>query len=190
MKVPVCLSLVLVALFAPFSFAQSDVPTHETSIGYSFLRDESGTNRNGWVASFSERVNDRLWVKLEAGGNYRDGLIFSSNYPDFIHSILVGPEFKLRKDSKLVPWAHVLVGFTINNSAETVFGPGGSSSGPLVSRRTDVGFGFQPGGGVDYYLTRGFGLRLGADYRLAPSRGLDIDFFRLQSGVVVRFGSR
>ena len=42
---------------------------------------------------------------------------------------------------------------------------------------------------MDYYLTPGFGMRIGADYRRALSGFTDTDFFRLQSGVVVRFGS-
>ena len=188
MKVHVCLSLVLSALFASFTFAQSDTPNHEVSTGYSFLAEESGTDRKGWVASFSERVKSRLWIKAEAGGSYRKQQILDGRHPDFIHSILAGPEFKLRQDSKLVPWAHVLVGITLNSYAEPVLGTS-TVFGPIVRRRTDVGFGFQPGGGVDYYLTSGFGVRIGADYRRALSGFTDTDFLRLQSGVVVRFGS-
>ena len=186
MKVQVCLSLVLSALLASFTFAQSDVPTHEVSTGYSFLADELGTNRNGWVASFSERVNSRFWIKAEAGGSYRKQQIFDGSHPDFVHSILAGPEFKLRKDSKLIPWAHVLVGITINNYAYPTLGT--SLFGPGITRKTDVRFGFQPGGGVDYYLTPRFGIRVGADYRRAISGSTDVDFFCLQSGVVVGFG--
>lgn len=188
MKVHVCLSLVLSALLASFTFAQSDTPTHEVSTSYSFLAEEFGKNRTGWVASFSETVNSRIWIKAEAGGSYRKQQIFDGRHPDFIHSILAGPEFKLRPDSKLVPWAHVLAGITINNYAEPLIGTS-SIFGPSVRRRTDVRFGFQPGGGVDYYLTPGFGVRIGADYRRALSGFTDTDFFRLQSGVVVRFGS-
>jgi len=187
MRVRVCLSVVLMALFAPLTFAQSDTPDHEVSVGYSFLRDEADTNRNGWVAAFSERVNDRLWIKIEAGGNYRKRQIFSGSHSDFVHSMLAGPEFKLRKDSRLVPWAHVLIGITMNNYAEPIIGAG-SIFGPSISRRTDVRFGFQPGGGVDLRVTPGFVVRIGADYRRALSGFTDdVDFFRIQSGVVVRF---
>jgi hypothetical protein len=174
--------LLLAVLFIPFGFAQSDTPNHEVSVGYSFLR--SGVNRSGWVASFSERVNDRLWIKAEAGGNYRETLFFGSQ-PDFVHSLLVGPEFKLRKDSKLVPWAHVLAGITLNNRPLfTLGGPGDST--PVILRTTNVRFAAQPGGGVDYLFTPKVGIRFGADYR----RATDQNFLRLQSGLVFRFGGR
>ena len=51
MKVQVCHFLVLVALLAPSTFAQSGTPTPEVSTGYSFLADERDRNRTGWVAS-------------------------------------------------------------------------------------------------------------------------------------------
>jgi hypothetical protein len=188
MKVRVCVSLLLAALFGPFGFAQ-DTPNHEVSIGYSFLGSWFTPHRHGWVASFSERVNGRLWIKAEAGGNYQDTFFFTGSQPDFIHSILAGPEFKLRKDSKFVPWAHALVGINLNNHSGLTVGLGSSSL--QTFRLTDVRFGFQPGGGVDYYFTPKVGIRLGADYRRAISNNrYDQDFLRLHSGIVFRFGGR
>ena len=171
MKLRVCVSMLLAVLFTPFGFAQSDTPTHEVSLGYSFLR--SGVNRQGWVASFSESVNDRLWVKAEVGGNYREMLFFGSQ-PDFVHSLLAGPEFKLRKDAKLVTMGPC----SCRNHS-------GSSGPPIVLRTTNVRFAFQPGGVVDYHFTPKLGIRFGADYRWS-----DGNFLRLQSGIVYRFGQR
>ena len=51
---------------------------------------------------------------------------------------------------------------------------------------TFVKFGFQTGAGIDYWLTRHFGVRVGADYRTVAFSNRD--FFRAQSGVVFRFG--
>ncbi|HTG75496.1 MAG TPA: OmpA family protein, partial [Terriglobia bacterium] len=53
-------------------------------------------------------------------------------------------------------------------------------------RTTDVNFGLQPGGGIDYWLTRRLGVRVGADYRNVNFSSRD--YFRFQSGVVFRFG--
>jgi hypothetical protein len=159
------------------------MPAHEASAGYSFLRDDVETNRNGWVASFSERVTDRWWIKAEAGGNYRERQILGVSKPDYIHSILAGPEFKLRKNAKLAPWAHALIGITMNNHSDLAFFFGSFALSP----RTEVRFGFQPGGGFDYYLTPTFGIRVGADYRRAIANFNDTDFFRVHSGIVVRF---
>ena len=184
MKLPLCLCSVFVLLLAPFTFAQSG-PTHEVSVGYSFLGSNVETDRNGWVASFSERVHDRLWVKAEAGGNYRKTFFFDSNRPNYVHSILAGPEFKLRKDTKLVPWAHFLVGVAMNTHPILTFPVG---TGPIF-HKTDVHFGFQPGGGIDYHLNPRLAIRIGADYR----RVTDVTFrnyFRLQSGLVFGFGEQ
>jgi len=55
-------------------------------------------------------------------------------------------------------------------------------------RTTEVRFGFQPGGGIDYWVKPKLGLRFGADYRREVGNFSDRDFFRLQGGVVVRLG--
>ena len=57
-------------------------------------------------------------------------------------------------------------------------------------RTTDVRFGFQPGGGIDYWFQPHLGLRLGADYRRAFRENRDLNYFRLQAGIVFRFGTR
>jgi len=186
MKFRLCLSLALMLYFVMPVVAQSEAK-YEGAAGYSFLREDSSTNRQGWVLSFAEKVGNRFGVEAEVGGNYRKQ-IFLGSQNDFVHSILAGPKFKLRDDAKLVPWGHVLVGITLNNVARLLFvaaPSGGSTVVPM--RATDVRFGFQPGGGIDYWLTPGFGIRLGADYRRAIGNFRDRNFFRLQSGIVVRF---
>ena len=183
MKVQLYLAIALAFLLAPFGLAQSDTPGHEVSIGYSFLHDNFGNDRNGFVASFSERMKDRLWIKAEVSGNYQHELLLGARQVDFVHAVLAGPEFKFRKDAKLIPWAHFLIGMTINNRPEVELGT------PFFSfrRNSDIGFGFQPGGGVDYYVSQRFAIRLGADYRHAYSGFNGNDFLRLHGGVTVRF---
>ena len=187
MKFRLCLSLALILYVVMPVVAQSDTK-YEGAAGYSFLRGDFSTNRHGWVLSFAEKVSNRFGLEAEVGGNYRK-TTFLGSQNDFVHSILAGPQFKLRNDAKLVPWGHVLMGIALNNVARPLFvaSPiGGSTLVPM--RATDVRFGFQPGGGIDYWLTSGFGIRLGADYRRAIGNFSDRNFFRLQSGIVVRFG--
>jgi len=186
MKLRLCLSLSLMLYIVMPMFAQSDTK-YEGSAGYSSLREEFSTNRHGWVLSFTEKVGNRVGIEAEVGGNYRKATFLGSQN-DFVHSILAGPQFKLRNDAKLVPWGHALVGITLDNVARSLFvatPSGGSSFVPI--RVTNVRFGFQPGGGIDYWLSPRFGIRLGADYRRAVGNFNDRDFFRLQSGIVVRF---
>jgi hypothetical protein len=47
-----------------------------------------------------------------------------------------------------------------------------------------------PGGGIDYWFQPHLGLRLGADYRRAFRENRDLNYFRLQAGIVFRFGTR
>jgi len=183
MKVQVCLAIVLAFLIATFGLGQSDTPGHEVSIGYSFLHDNRN-DRNGFVASFSERMKNRLWIKAEVSGNYKHELFLATRQVDFVHAVLAGPEFKFRAaDAKLIPWAHFLIGMTINNRPELELG----TPFLIFRRNSDIGFGFQPGGGVDYFFSQRFGIRLGADYRHASSRFNGNDFLRLHGGMLVRF---
>ena len=166
------------------AFAQSDA-RYEVSAGYSFLRGDFERNRHGFVTSFTHRINSRFGIETEVGGNYRRQPFLTQN--DFVHSILGGLKFKFREDAKLVPWGHVLAGLTIDDLTFPI-----SIANPIAGsmlfpvRTTDVNFGLQPGGGVDYWLTGRFGLRAGADYRWVNFSTRD--YFRAQAGVVVRFG--
>ena len=180
MKFCLCLSLSLILYVAVPVFAQSDA-RYEASAGYSYL----STDRHGWVLSFTEKVSNRFGIETEVGGNYRKDWFFG-NRPNFVHSILAGPQFKFRNEAKLVPWGHVLAGITLDNVTRPIIG--GTTLVPM--RTTNVRFGFQPGGGTDYWLKPQLGLRVGGDYRRAIGNFNDGNSFRLQSGVVMRFGSR
>jgi len=176
-------ALIVCPLVTP-AFAQSEA-RYEVSTGYSFLRGDFETNRHGFVTSFTQRISSRFGIEAEVGGNYGKRAFLTQN--DFVHSILAGPRFKFREDAKLVPWGHVLVGITIDDLTFplSIADPlGGSTIFPV--RTTDVNFGLQPGGGIDYWLTRRLGVRVGADYRNVNFSSRD--YFRFQSGIVFRFG--
>jgi len=177
------LSLILCLVVAP-AFSQSR-SRYEVSSGYSFLGADFDRNRHGFVTSFTQRISGRFGIEAEVGGNYRKEPFLTQN--DFVHSILAGPKFKFREDAKLVPWGHVLVGITIDDRTFPASFPnpsGGLSIFPV--RTSDVNFALEPGGGIDYWLTQRFGVRIGADYRNLNFSNRD--YFRLQSGVVLRFG--
>src|SRR5207247_11057972 len=127
---------------------------YEGSAGYSFLREEFSTNRHGWVLSFTEKVGNRVGIEAEVGGNYRKATFLGSQN-DFVHSILAGPQFKLRNDAKLVPWGHVLVVITLDNVARPLFV---ATRGIVPIRATNVRFGFHAGGGIAYWRSRRVGI--------------------------------
>jgi hypothetical protein len=83
--------------------------------------------------------------------------------------LLAGPRFSSAPDSRRTVYAHVL--------------------GGLVMAGGEPYFVVQPGAGVDFWLRRGFGVRMEADYQQLvddePFHG-----FRMHAGVVVRVGRR
>jgi hypothetical protein len=180
---PILLFLLVAHLLAEASFGQS-AGRYEVSAGYSFLAGDLEKDRHGFVTSFTHRVSGRFGIETEVGGNYRKEPFLTQN--DYVHSILAGPKFKFRKDAKLVPWAHALAGITIDDRTFplTIATPIGPST--IGVSTTFIKFAFQPGGGIDYWLTGSFGVRVGADYRSVAFSNRD--FFRAQSGVVFRFG--
>src|SRR5881296_1950419 len=150
MKFRLCLSLALMLYLVTPVVAQSEAK-YEGSAGYSLLR-ENFANRHGWVLSFAEKVGTGFGVEAEVGGNYRK-TTFLGSQNDFEHSILAGPQFKLRlrDDAKLVPWGHVLVGITLHNVTRPSFALPPSGGVSLIAIPvTDVRFGLQPGGGINY----------------------------------------
>jgi len=172
----------LVVVFASTSFAQS-APAFEGSFGYSFLRNFNNFNRHGWVGSAPGNVNDWLGIKGEAGGSYSDNLNSTS------YSFLAGPQITFRATPVVTPWAHFLVGVQRTQTSFRIL----TFPGPMgfLASGTTSDFAIQPGGGIDYWLQPHFGLRLGADYRRAfRENRRDIDYFRLQAGIVFRFGTR
>ena len=164
-------SVALVFGVALSGFAQ-DVARFEIYGGAAFLRDPRNFNRYGWVTSFTGNVNEWFGVKGEVAGVYNDG--------DNVHSYLGGPQFTLRRSSRLEPWAHFLVGaqhnappvFTIQ-----IFPP------PSIPRTF---FAIEPGGGVDVSLNHRISLRFGADYVRTIRELRDVGHYRAHSGIVFK----
>src|SRR5262245_20742630 len=90
--------------------------------GYSYLRDdrslESIRDLRGWNASVTYNLNRILGVKADFSGHYGDRTFVFGNQVnsaslkvkenDF--TFLFGPQFSYRKNERIVPFAHVLLG--------------------------------------------------------------------------------
>jgi hypothetical protein len=192
MKLRLVLSICLIIMFASKSFGQ-DTPAFEASLGFSFLREEPNLNRYGWLASAARNVNNALGVKGEIGSNY------TNFFHRDAHSFLAGAQFTARRKARVTPWSHFLLGVVRTGQGtqldffSELFRPGA----PLVFVPANVThFAIQPGGGVDLWLSRTFGIRLGADYRrlnkqpfhrnAGPISFDGRDYFRLHTGMVFR----
>jgi len=180
------LCVFIILIFASVSSGQT-LPSLETSVGYSLLRERPAFDRQGWVTSITANVKPWFGVKGEISGNYTD-----TAHHD-VHSFLGGAQFTLRRNSAFVPWGQVLFGpartgngATLTNFQEVIT----LHALPIVMPSTRTDFAFQPGGGIDIWFRRSVGVRVGADYRMRLGTAfVDRDSFRLQLGLVLRTGS-
>lgn len=172
------LGLLLAVVFASSSFAQN-APDIEGSFGYSFLRQQVGFDRHGWVASAAGNVNNWFGVKGEAGGSYTDIPHNDS------HSFLAGAQFTARIRPAVSPWLHFLAGVVRTQQGVSPF-----LFASVLTTESD--FAMQPGVGVDFWMRPKFGIRLGGDYRRVFFDRPDVnrDHIRLHVGIVFRTSPR
>ena len=166
----VALVACLVLIAAPAA-AQHATPAVELSGGYSSL-DVDDTNwptLAGWVASGSVTITRWLGIEVDAGRNAHSGG-GQRSFGDIRRWFAgAGPRFVAR-GQRASGFAHVLVG------AERL----GSAAHPTV----------QAGGGIDVWLTKALGARLGIDKRLSWDEEDRQGSWRFQIGAVVALGSR
>ncbi len=89
---------------------------------------------------------------------------------EFALWLLAGPRFSSALNSRRRVYAHVL--------------------GGLVMAGGEPYFVVQPGGGVDFWLRRGLGVRVGADYQQLVTDDEPFHGLRMHAGVVVKVGRR
>ena len=181
--------LCLLLLEALPSSAQT--PRLEISGAYAYMRDQDRSEGfpAGWVASAAGNVNPWIGVVSEIGGSHRvcrqceRGPFTSATFRGTdrnlrVFTFMAGPRFATRATSKVTPFAQVLLG--------------GShvSGGVQFDGALTTGFAYQPGGGVDLYMTPSVGLRLQGDYRAVRTEGHNGKVSRVLAGVVCRQGER
>jgi opacity protein-like surface antigen len=193
-------SLLIVFSAAASALAQES-SKFEVFGGYSYLRADRdglgiGRDLNGWNASINYSLNKILGVKADFSGHYTDtrvvynpftGASAQLDISDF--TFLFGPQFSYRKNGKVVPFAHILLGGfrgKVSGSPVDIGFPGL----PLVidPSSTDTSFGAAFGGGLDIKLTKGLAFRLvQADYLLSRFGGRTQNNLRIGTGLVVKF---
>ena len=165
---------------ASFLCAQETAPKVEVFGGYSWYH-PGGTVvgatvpdfNKGWGAQFTYNVNNWVGLAVDGNGHYND------NFGD-AHSLMFGPQFKLRTEH-FVPFAEALLGVQF-------FSPN------HFPNQDAAAYAF--GGGIDYPITRRFSVRavqvdyVGSYYDKVSLPGEDNTFkgVRLQAGVLFNFG--
>jgi outer membrane protein OmpA-like peptidoglycan-associated protein len=186
----VCSTLIAVFVFGLAAFAQ-EVPKAELFLGYEYVRfnpahEASGNknfNMNGGGGAIMFNLNRVVGLKAEftgaGAGDMRvcnslgtGCLTTSGNF----FTYLFGPQFTLRKSSRVQPFAHVLFGGAYSNVYGNITQAGTISLGPTTADFGKHAFALAVGGGLDVKVSRNVAIRLGQfDYFMTRFSGRWID---------------
>jgi opacity protein-like surface antigen len=169
----------------------SEKPRYELSAGYAYRSYyQSGASTmwlNGWYASATYNLWRWLGAEAEGMGVYKDqGIILGKTR---IYNFLVGPKLYPFGHRKLTPFGHVLLGAARYSNTVPPLGPYGSVT------RTATAYAWEAGGGLDYDLSRHWGVRLiqvdfGSANFFGGSSATTRGNKRIVVGIVYRFGER
>lgn len=156
--------------------AQDPKPALDVSGGYTLMRD-SGRGQTmpaAWIVGISFRVTPRWSAVGEADGAYKSVNTSLGTQEYRTHAFMGGVRRHLAATTTRAPFVQALAG----NSCYC-----GSTVQP--DGRFSRGLAVQLGGGVDFAVVRGLGLRLQGDFRHVNGDGLGFSQFRLAVGAVV-----
>ncbi|HEV7967785.1 MAG TPA: outer membrane beta-barrel protein [Candidatus Acidoferrales bacterium] len=182
MRRVVCL-LGLVCL-ASLSAVAQEGPKVDLFAGYSYVHTSPGIafpafTANGGVGSVALNLTSWGSLVVEVGGIHASTMN-GTDVDATALTYLAGPKISLFHRSKFSPFAQALFGFVNTN-------PGFNQT--TINHNT---FAMSPGIGLDWNLTRHFGIRIGqVDYLLTrmPTSTNEVNWnnFRYSTGVVFRF---
>jgi opacity protein-like surface antigen len=181
--------MVLCLLLLAAVSASAQTPRVEVAAGYSFMHDQDRSEDfpAGWFTSATGNVNNWIGAVAEIGGHHRvcqkcdrgpfTSETFRGTDRDLrVFTFMAGPRLATRVMSRAMPFAQVLLG-----GAHI-------SGGVQFDGALTTGFAYQPGAGVDVYLTPALGLRLQGDYRVVRTEGNNGGASRFLLGIVWRGG--
>ena len=171
------LFLVMISLLPALAAAQQ-TPKLEVLGGYSNLTanlSASSFSLNGLVVSATENISSWFGGTLDFSTHFGTENGFKVN----TMSLAYGPVFAYRKNKRIVPFAHTLLG-AVRGGAEY-----------LDISKPEYRFGIYAGGGVDVRLAPHVALRLvQADYLMTRFSNARQDSLRLSAGLVLRWGKK
>ena len=102
-----------------------------------------------------------------------------------LYTFTGGPQFTLRRSSKIEPFARILIGGAWTSSSTNVL----ENKVPLFAelKAKEDGFAYGGGGGVDFFFSRKAGLRVAADLIRTPFSQDTQNNIRATAGLVIRF---
>jgi opacity protein-like surface antigen len=154
----ILMSFCLLAITALPAVAQES-PKYEVFGGYGYVRPEGGqANLSGWHTSVASNMNNWFGIAMELSGQYgsqtlsipdSSGQITRVKASVDFHSLSFGPRFTYRKNERLSPFAHVLVGIARGNWKR-----------PASVAGEETSFGAAVGGGFDTKITEHVSFRM------------------------------
>lgn len=167
-----CIALLMAAM--PLTALAQQTPAADASIGYSFFRigGSGGSNQNGVSGSAAYNLNNWFGIAGDFGGYHSSpqGVGLTT------FTYMFGPRLTYRTDSKINPFAQVLLG-----------GAHMSASAGGVSASTSP-FAYSFGGGADFNVTENVSFRPQVDYVGLRSNGSTENCARISAAVVFHFG--
>ena len=179
------------------AFAQSSSKA-EISAGYQFLNfsveGENESMSKGWYFDVAGNLSPMIGIVFQVGGNYKSfeesfsagGITATSTVDLKVHEFLGGVRLNARSGAAVTPFAQVLVG-GINGSIDVTASATGPGTPPISFSDSDSGtdLGLEIGGGVNFPLSDGVGLRVGADYLRIFEEDAGANLFRFTIGIVL-----
>ncbi len=158
----------------------------------------SRQNLNGWNFGAEEDTLAKWFgVVVDVGGGYgtsRVNLGSSAGVTSILRTKLrlytftAGPQFTLRRSSRVQPFVRVLAGGGWGSYSANVLQNNVAEFAEV--KASDSGFAYGGGGGADFFFSRRIGLRVAADYIRTPFFNDTQNNLRGSAGLVVRFGSQ
>jgi opacity protein-like surface antigen len=180
------LALLLSLMICSVLAMAQDAPKAEVFGGYQYTHASSGVsgvngfNLNGWNLAVNGFFNHYFGITADLSGTYGTPSVQGVGVNTHLYTYMFGPVVRAGNDSKLSPFAHVLLGGAHIS--------GSVSSGGVSVSSSDSGFAWAAGGGVDYKAMQRFAIRLGQfDFLQTHISGDSQNNFRYSGGVVVRF---
>jgi opacity protein-like surface antigen len=177
------LGVLALLLAVPLIGQAQEIPRTETFGGYSYIRLDADLNNdqdlNGFNASFTYNLNQILGITGEISGNYGDTRVAGANADLNTYFFLFGPKFAFRGNSRVTPFAHVLLG-VVRFDVDTG-----------LRDTTTTQFAVAVGGGVDFNITEKVALRVAqADYILTRLANSNQNNIRVSTGFVLKLGEQ
>lgn len=163
LSTPLCILVTL--LSASGAFAQ-ETPLFNIGLGYAYVKDldfDQSLPRGIFVS-----VNGNLnhWLGLTAEMSYARG-----SFEQDVLTVMIGSKFTARVSARIEPFARVLVGIARQKGS---FGD------------KSVGLALQPGGGVDFLLSKRIAIRAAVDYAVVFESYENEHQLRFTTGIAFR----